>query len=77
MYSDLSEICKLHYVKPMEVITKCPELHNAAMKLLKRYGAVIWSSATERPWLLSPGEGAASAPCERRLFYTDALDQQL
>ncbi|EME77379.1 uncharacterized protein MYCFIDRAFT_83310 [Pseudocercospora fijiensis CIRAD86] len=76
LWDKLTELCKVHYLKAMEYIPRCPEIRDAQANLLKEHGPAIWSADNQRPWLLNPGEGATSSPYARDLYWHDLADQK-
>lgn len=77
LWDRLTELCKVHYLKAMEFIPRCPEIYDAQAKLLKEHGPAIWSADDPRPWLMNPGEGSTSSPYEKDLYWHNLSHQKL
>lgn len=71
----IKQVADDYYMMSNGEIKSSREVRDATDALLDKYGAVIWSDSSNRPWLFIPGEGAAEAPYPRHLRYSNPRDK--
>lgn len=71
----ITQIVEDYYMMSNVEIKSSMEIRDASRALLDKNGAFIWSDANNRPWLFTPGQGAAEAPYPRHLRYSNPHDK--